>query len=593
MSVTFAFISSQGYVGKKISSQLIISSRAHEISAPITLKQVRVAYEGGLKYLEIQHALDGLPETSTEDGRVFLYNVLLNQPPAVTDDNTLLLSGSVPCLHPFIGHCDLTIAPGVTKALSFDIVPRDSGDLEVVRITLCVEEEDFDFEIVAADKELFRQEDIWLRGFSGLLKKRLRNENSSTIKILPKPPKLRIDFPNLKRSYFCNELVTIRVHMTNEENMEADGVVQICLLGLSENFPDLQSLEGVLVESSGQNSSEEGINQKRGKVTAVSLGRLAANESKEMNFSLQAVSESVEYILEMKALYHLIPDPETPITKTVEIDLLFTRPFEAHYSLSPRIHPKPWPSYFNVDENDDEILDSKPEEGVYSAGLHQNWSLTARVVALGTEALIIEKVRLIALDKPEDAVCKISQIDGDDEETAITQTKPQRRKFNLEVQKHSLEDGQSTSLNQELEIQWRRDSPHAPSIITHVAVPELVIPFGEPRVLALARNDQEKEGFIYLEYLIENPSLYILTFSLTMETSDEFAFSGAKTISLQLVPLSRHTIRYRLLPLVKGRWISPQFKVVDVHFNKMLKVHATEGIRSDAKGLFVWVDADD
>ena len=595
MSATFVFISSQGYVGKKVSSQLIISSQAHEISTPIALKQVRVSYEGMLKYLEIEHVFEKMPDASTEDGHLLLYNVLLNQPRAITGGSESSMSNSVPRSDSLIGTCDLTFAPGVTKVLSLDIVPRDSGDLEAIRVTLCVEETDFDFEIVVVDKDLFRQEDVWFKSISGLSKKRLRNENGSITKILPKPPKMRVDFPNLKRSYFSDELVTVDVHITSEEDMVVDVTLQVCLLGSSEIFPDLQwSSEGVSSEVIGQNKIEEETNHHRGKLTAVSIGQLVSNETMKTDFSLQAGSEALEYILEIKALYHLVSDPDTPITKTVDIDLVFIRPFEAHYSLSPRVHPNPWPSYFNMDEKD-EILEFKPEEQVVSAGLCQNWSLTARIVTLGTEVLVIESVKLLALDEPDDAVCTISHAEGAVQgEVAISPANPYRRKFDLEVQKHDLDDGQSTTLNQQLEIQWRRENSLASSsIITHVAVPELVIPFGEPRVLALARNEPGKEGFIQLEYIIENPSMYLLTFSLTMETSEEFAFSGAKNISLQLVPLNRHTIRYRLLPLVRGLWISPQFKVVDVHFNKTLRVHATEGIRSDAKGMFIWVDADD
>ena len=84
--------------------------------------------------------------------------------------------------------------------------------------------------------------------------------------------------------------------------------------------------------------------------------------------------------------------------------------------------------------------------------------------------------------------------------------------------------------------------------------------------------------------------MYFLSFDLGMETSEQFAFSGAKTTSLQLVPLARHTVRYSLLPLVKGGWINPQFRAVDLHFNKTLKIHATEGLRSDAKGTYIWID---
>jgi hypothetical protein len=78
-----------------------------------------------------------------------------------------------------------------------------------------------------------------------------------------------------------------------------------------------------------------------------------------------------------------------------------------------------------------------------------------------------------------------------------------------------------------------------------------------------------------------------------MEASEHFAFSGSKTTVVQLVPLSRHTVRYNILPAKRGLWIQPQLVVVDTYFNKSLRVLPTGEMRADKKGILVWVDADD
>ena len=117
------------------------------------------------------------------------------------------------------------------------------------------------------------------------------------------------------------------------------------------------------------------------------------------------------------------------------------------------------------------------------------------------------------------------------------------------------------------------------------------VSMGEPRVLASAIGDDTLPGMIYLDYTIENPSMHFLTFSFTMEASEQFAFSGPKTTVIQLVPLSRHTVRYNLLSFKQGLWIQPQLVVVDTYFKKTLRVLSTEGMRSDKKGILVWVDA--
>ena len=86
--------------------------------------------------------------------------------------------------------------------------------------------------------------------------------------------------------------------------------------------------------------------------------------------------------------------------------------------------------------------------------------------------------------------------------------------------------------------------------------------------------------------------MHFLTFELNMEASEEFGFSGPKLRTLNLLPMSRQSARYNLLPLVRGAWITPNLKVLDRYFNKTLKVQATEGLRVDKKGVSIWVPGD-
>lgn len=535
--------------------------------------------------MKFQHDPEVLSEATSQDRLVLLYNSSLRQTTTIADGTTFSKSENSLPTQSLLGLCNLTFAPGITKVVSFDIVPRESGDIEAVSVTLCVEEPDFDFEIVIAHSDLLRQEDLWFKSKVGLSRKAHGNENSGEVRILPKASKMRIELPSLKSSYFTDELVELDVHVINEEKSDADVSLEVRLLGNSETIPDISfTLEGTLSEGTAQNVFNQCVRNHPEKHYSVPTGQLASAEIRKIKISLQAESEAAGYILEIKALYHLPSDLDTIITKTVEIELAFVRPFEANYSLVPRIHHTPWPSYFNVDDN-------ASKEDMGASGLCQNWSLTAKIASFGTEAITIENVRLWMLSEPDDATCRISPSVGSIlGQAVIMPAELQRRKFDLEVQKYSLEDGHPTALNLQIEIQWRRQSPLSSSTTSCVAVPELVIPFGEPRVLAVVKNEQQKNGLIHLDYIIENPSMYVLSFELGMETSEQFAFSGAKTTSLQLVPLARHTMRYSLLPLVTGRWINPQFRAVDLHFNKTLKIHATEGLRSDAKGTFIWID---
>jgi hypothetical protein len=95
---------------------------------------------------------------------------------------------------------------------------------------------------------------------------------------------------------------------------------------------------------------------------------------------------------------------------------------------------------------------------------------------------------------------------------------------------------------------------------------------------------------IHFDVTIENPSNHFLTFGITMEPSEKFAFSGVKQSTLQLVPLSRKSLTFRLLPSLRGEWIGPLHCVIrDRYFQKVLKIAPTEGMRLDKEGILIWV----
>lgn len=577
-------------MGESLSSQLILVSQAHDTSAPILLSQIKLEFSGGLKIVKFSHDPKVEPTVTTKNGLMNLHNVPLQHASMSIDASKSLVSRPSEASHLVFGTSDLTFAPGATRILAFESVPRDSGNIEAASVTIYINAENFDFEIVVTDFDQLNMEDIWIENMRGLSRKRLFNGNNTMVKILPKPPKIRIEISNLKKLYLTDELIDFSVDVFNGEESSADVTLEAQFLGSSANLPDLRwNAEGGASQSIKAGIDDEVVENSNLGNSMISLGELTPDDIRKHRLSFQSGPEIAKYDIQIKAIYHLLPDPDTPVFKTFETELTFIRPFEANYNFSPRIHQTPWPNYFAFDI--DSIFDEAPKINITPCGLCQKWLLTAKIASFATESIVIEDVRLQLLGDLDDTVCKISQHKSHINNNATIMPKSiQARKFDLEVQKYTLEDRQTTVLNLQLEIQWRREDSNAKSAITHIIVPEMVIPFGEPRVLAIAQKDPGKEDLIYLDYTIENPSQFVLPFNLTMDTNEEFAFSGPKATSLQLVPLSRHTVRYNILPLVHGVWISPNFRAVDEHFNKTLKVHATEGIRSDSKGLYIWID---
>jgi hypothetical protein len=269
------------------------------------------------------------------------------------------------------------------------------------------------------------------------------------------------------------------------------------------------------------------------------------------------------------------------------------RPFEANYEFLPRVHPQPWPNFFSVDE---ELLEKDSEST--PGGLSQRWCLNSKVVSFALEPLVIEKMSLKLLSVGGGSMCNVEpEVLVSPETPHIAPEELRESNFLLDIQKMTLGDRLPTPLNFALEIDWRRrssDDETSNDVTTSILeIPRFVVPMGEPRVLSSASPSSTLPGLIHLEYTLENPSTHFLTFNLMMEASEHFAFSGPKTTVVQLVPLSRHTVRYNILAAKRGLWIQPQLVIVDTYFNKTLRVLPTGEMRADKKGILVWVDAED
>jgi len=166
--------------------------------------------------------------------------------------------------------------------------------------------------------------------------------------------------------------------------------------------------------------------------------------------------------------------------------------------------------------------------------------------------------------------------------------------FKVFANKLKLEDRRTASIDLGLRLKWRR--PAEGSQVNEIILPaqRFLVCSSEPRVLASATYPAALSPLVHLEYTIENPSMHFLTFGLIMESSDDFAFSGPKQKSLNLLPLSRQTVSFELMPTINGKWIQPQFTVRDKYFQKVLRVvPAAEGMKVDKKGILVWVPSEE
>lgn len=581
MAASLVFEKSEGNVGEPLLAQVVISSSAQSSSGPIKLSEIKVVFEGCLRPIKLladQNADSDISDPCT------ITSLGLSESRQSADSSELQLpTGSLGAL---VGVADLTIGPSQNRVFNLTCIPRESGEARVASIAMVIEEEKFDLVYVVTDQN--QQPCWWQQSKKGPSRRRVgKDRNTNKCKIMPKPPKIRITTPGLKGTYYTNEWIVLRISIHNDEDEAADVSAEARLFGRPEAaakivWIDEENIQGKADVSDSSSSESASHFIKR------SIGVMERSSEKELAIVLSDTHIPSDYELEISTVYNLLSDVQTPIIKTVTAGLSIIRPFEANYEFLPRLHPQPWPDFFQVD---DALLGDKAAP----KGLQQKFCLNSKLVSFALEPLVIEKVSLSLLGLSGGAVCDVGP------ETAvgpeISEISPEELResnFMINIQKDILGDRRPTALNLGLEIQWRRkDTDHQTSTSSTLPIPRFVVPVGEPRVLSSVTGSPGLPGLIHLDYTIENPSLHFLTFNLTMEASESFAFSGLKTTVVQLLPLSRHTVRYNLLATKRGLWIQPQLTVVDTYFNKTLRVLPTENMRSDKKGILVWVDADD
>ncbi|RDW76233.1 uncharacterized protein DSM5745_06225 [Aspergillus mulundensis] len=588
---TFNFRKAEGNVGEPLQGQLVLRSCAQKSSAPIRLAELKIAFEGCLRPIRLQSNQNTHADASTPS---LISSPSLHDPSAISDSS--VLHSPTSALAALTGIADLTIGPSQTKVYNLTCIPREAGESRVASVALLVAEEKFD--LTCAITDLTQQEAFWWEQTArGPARRRAgKGRDVNRCKVLPKPPKIRITVPNIKDTYYTNERILLDLVIDNEENEAADIVAEARLFGSSDSSITISWLDQEGLNNASLDSGSDTPVEELSHFVKRSVGVIQSSSRCKLPIVLSSSENSFEYELEVSALYNLVSDIHTPIIATARLTISIIRPFEANYEFLPRVDSLRWPDFFAVDDDLTGCQqDRKPR------GLRQRWCLDTKVVSFAREALIIEEMSIATRGINGGVLSHIGpEIVANPEAPEVRPKELRQSSFVLDIQKMILGDRRPTSLSLALQIQWRRSgkenglSGNSNNLATtELAIPRFVIPAGEPRVLASAIPSQKLSGLVHVKYTLENPSLHFLTFNLTMEASEHLAFSGPKVMVVQLAPVSRHTVRYNILASKKGLWIQPQLLVVDTYFNKSLRVLPTEDMRSDKKGILIWVDAED
>lgn len=583
---TFAFDQETARVGEPCRAQLSVTSLASENSAPVIMDEIKVLFETSLKPITLHNRSQGEQPEICKDGTL-LHKVSLTEEHSKRDSilsaqskrtiKSTLLSGSA----------DLTFAPGQTHVFEFMIPLRESEHAKALTASFTMTTSSFDLDYIVSFDSIIDPIVRWARPRGP---KRIVRADPHKINILPKPPKMDTHFPSLSEQYYTDETIKIELDIFNGEDEDTIAELEVEITSAQSPNPATPFKVRLASIPGAQSNSEEDGNPE-----STGLGRIVASESVRAILELDPIHLQSTYEVGLLVKYTLVSDPDTRITRTSAIQINVESPFEANYEFSPRQDDRPWPSFFSSDG-----LTSTPStEASHPTphGLGQKWFLTARYCSFAREILAVESLELAINTLSETITASTSVSSTSPALPASIQPEAlAEAHFDVLTQKLSLDDRRSASLDLSLIIKWRRadgSDNSVPFNVTTLPIPRLLVGSSEPRVLASCQYSPpgSTPHILHLSYILENPSLHFLTFSTVMSSSELFAFEGPKSAIVQVLPMSRRTVEFRLMPNVRGEWMGVNLVVTDRYFQKVLRVQTGEGMRvlNERDGVAVWV----
>ncbi|KAM3453200.1 hypothetical protein MY3296_003963 [Beauveria thailandica] len=569
ISTSFVFRNKESKAGDFCKAQLSLVSNAMPGSAPIILANVRIEFEGSLKPITLEHTLSDEKPTGRP---IPISLVTLDEEFSEDSEDDLPTK-----LH---GSCNLTLEAGQRLVIEMAIPLREAGEVEPLSVTLNMDTKAFALSLTLP----FRDTDAAVGWFTaGSAKARKVRADSRTLSIQPRPPKLDIKIARQLQQYYANEPVALPMVLQNNEDEAATAKLDIHVFG--KVIPILH------VQAGDKDYATEAQAEEETELGGISLGKIESSGSREFILEIEPISGPMSYELQFRATYHLETDSATPIIQVLSVQLDLVNPFEANYDLVPRLHPEPWPSLFDAEGLDDIDEDGKQRTAI---GLIQRWCLLSHYASFAQEDVLVLDTEVEVTECVGQARCNVRKLEGvtGADGLLVEPRTMHESRFEIEAQKMQLEDRSPVSMELAFKIKWRRaDSrPESPPNTTTMPVGRYMVLGAEPRVLATSFHGQPDEtSTTQLDITIENPSNHLLTFGLTMDPSEEFAFAGAKQTTLHMLPMSRRTATYRLLPLKRGCYIRPGLVVRDKYFQKVLRIIPTDGMKIDKDGLLLWI----
>ena len=581
ITVAFAFAEAESHIGDQAPCQIVLVNHSSSGHPSLQISTLDLEFNGNPHLLRITH------ETRTDTNAFQDLSV---------KESTASLTGGVKSLS---ASAALDLEPQQQRILNLAIPLRDASSYHATdaRIQFRLNGQEMEY-VLSEVRDL--EASHWLLGTEGgIVSRRIPRDAPSSINVLPKPPKVMLRVANLEDQYFTNEEIVLDIDVRNEEVETVIGSLNVELM---DSVPsDLR-----LRWHNETEQSDDGHDHRE--VISTELGTLNVSTNTIRRVCLAAPAMPLSCSFSIGVVYTLASDPDTPVSKTLTLNMAFVNPFEANYDLLPRLDNTPWPSFFAIPPLHDDEADKDKADGI-----SQHWALATRIASFAQEPLLIDSASLILNYISSNAVCELEPLSSSTFPLTLNSKTLHTTNFAFRTTRLSLEDRRPSGLDLTLVIKWRRSSASndSSSTTSTLSIPKLTIPGPEPRVLCTtdltpqSDHDPNLPTQKTLTLTLENPSTHFLTFSVSVEATDLFAFSGPKLRTVSLTPVSRMSVRVKMLVyadkgdvvneaeegLGRGRWIPVGVRVVDSYFQKTLRVlDAGMGVRGDGRGgVKVWV----
>jgi len=565
LNISFAFVTDESNAGETIQAQITLTSTAHPKSQAVVFDKLKIELDGEVRSIELENTVDAA-QSGSDEGSTHLSNIDLSGAGAT-------LSGAAV----------LSVAPGETKVFTMSIDLHEAGSIRAVRAFATIETETVKLEY-SQTLQAYKALTYWWTPATEAPRQRLAYHRPDTIRVQPKLPKVIVSFTERASTYYTDEHLTLDVDIINHEHEDILLTLEIRMPGHENQVLEIHGMENA--------ATTDSPSQRAGDLT-YKLGTMAAAAAQKISMSTRLPSIPGNMPFEVKAIYHLVSKPDSPLTKTSSTTINVQPAFDIDHSIRPDLHPSTWPSFFTAP-----ITQASNSSNDSNEGIINRWTVTSSLLSLASERLIIEKAELSITSVSEGAHCTVLEASAEGTITLPPKTQHDLN-FTLDTTRLLLDDLRTITVDGSLIIHWcRQDS--TTQIVTTIPAPTFRLPASEPRALmSLSSPSTENpsettssatapSSTLTLHLTLENPSLHFLTFQCSLDPNEDFAFSGPKVTTIHLVPMSRCVVKYALLPFAKGGRLKPVIRVADVHFDKALIVHAVgKGVERDEAGLRV------